>query len=196
VAPRSGPTSSSRLLVRLLGGALAAFVAGAAIADSVSGPAQLAPTADCQASASIQWSFTYTQNPQREFGRVTNVSGTVLGSYDQASPLTGGSFSGTWVQFINVPQPPNTLIGSYGGAGDNPPTAANTAEFFVLYNCTTRQVLYRCSGNLGSCPTTALQGLGRITEAIPSHSPGTLAAMLLVLMASGAFALRRAAARR
>ncbi len=160
MAPRLGPSVSSRLIVRLLGGALAAFVAGTALADSVSGPAQLAPTADCQASASIQWSFTYTQNPQREFGRVTNVSGTVLGSYDQASPLTGGSFSGTWVQFINVPQPPNTLIGSYGGAGDNPPTTANTAEFFVLYNCTTRQVLYRCWATSAAARPPRYRGSG------------------------------------
>lgn len=183
------------MLVRVLAAAAALLFAGAALADSVSGAVQLAPTADCQASASVQWSFTYTQNPQREFGRITNLAGTVIGSYDQPSPLTGGSFNGIWNQFINVPQPPQTLIGSYGGAGDNPPTAANTAEFFVLYNCTTRQVLYRCSGNLGACPTTAAQGLARITEAIPAHSPATLAAMLLALLATGAFVLRRAAVR-
>lgn len=186
----------SPLFVRLVVGALAALVAGTALAQSVAGPPQLAPTADCQASASVQWSFTYTQNPQREFGKVTNLAGTVLGSYDQASPLTGGSFSGTWVQFINVPQPSGTLIGSYGGAGDNPRSTANTAEFFVLYNCSTRQVIYRCSGNLGTCPTTALQGLAQVTASIPSQSPATLAAMLLVLLTTGAFALRRAAARR
>jgi hypothetical protein len=184
------------MLVRLLGGVLATLVAGSALADSVAGQVQLAPTADCQASASVQWSFTYTQNPQREFGRITNLNGTVIGSFDQPSPLTGGSFNGVWTQFINVQQPPNTLIGSYGGAGDNPPSAANTAEFFVLYNCTTRQVLYRCSGNLGSCPTTAAQGLSRITSSIPSHSPASLAAMLLALLATGAWSLRRLAARR
>lgn len=184
------------MLVRLLSGALAMLVAGSALADSVSGPALLAPTADCQASASVLWSFTYTQNPQREFGRITNVAGTVLGSYDQASPLTGGTFNGTWNQFINLPQPPNTLIGSYGGAGDNPATVPQTAEFFVLYNCTTREVLYSCSGNLGTCPTTAALGLARISQAIPTHSSGTLAAMLLALFASGAWALRRATARR
>lgn len=181
------------MLVRLLGGVLAAIVAGSALADSVAGPVQLAPTADCSARADAQWSFTFTQNPQREFGRITNLAGTVLGSYDQASPLTGGSFSGNWRQDIGIPQPANSLIGSYGGAGDNPPTAANTAEFFILYNCTTRQVIYRCSGNLGSCPTTAQQGLGRTTEAIPSQSPATLAAMLLVLAGTGAWLLRRRA---
>lgn len=184
------------MLVRLLGGVLAAIVAGSALADSVAGPVQLAPTADCSARADAQWSFTFTQNPQREFGRITNLAGTVLGSYDQASPLTGGSFSGNWRQDIGIPQPANSLIGSYGGAGDNPPTAANTAEFFILYNCTTRQVIYRCSGNLGSCPTTAQQGLGRTTESIPSQSPATLAAMLLLLAGTGAWLLRRRAVAR
>ena len=69
----------------------------------------------------------------------------------------------------------------------------NTAEFFVLYNCTTRQVLYRCTGNLGSCPTTAAQGLARISEPIPVTSPATLAALLLTLIGTGAFLLRRRA---
>lgn len=179
------------MLVRLLGGALAALVAGSALADSVAGPVQLAPTADCSARADAQWSFTFTQNPQREFGRITNLAGTVLGGYNQTSPLTGGSFSGIWRQDIGIPQPPNTLIGSYGGAGDSPSTAANTAEFFILYNCSTRQVIYSCSGNLGSCPTTAQQGLSRTTESIPSQSPATLAAMLLVLAGTGAWLLRR-----
>jgi hypothetical protein len=179
------------MLVRLLGGALAALIAGSALADSVAGSVQLAPTADCQARADAQWSFTFTQNPQREFGRITNLAGTVLGSYDQASPLTGGSFNGTWRQDIGILQPPNTLIGSYGGAGDNPPSRANTVEFFILYNCTTRQVLYSCSGNLGTCPATAAQGLERITQAIPSQSPPTLVAMLLVLAGTGTWMLRR-----
>jgi hypothetical protein len=186
-------SKASTMLLPVLGGVLAALVAGAALADSVAGPVQLAPTADCQASASVQWSFTYTQNPQREFGRITNLNGTVIGSFSQPSPLTGGSFNGVWTQFINVQQPPNTLIGSYGGAGDNPPTAANTAEFFVLYNCSTRQVLYRCTGNLGTCPQTASGGLARITESIPAQSPASLAAMLLVLLGSGAWVLRRRA---
>ena len=179
------------MLVRWLGALVAALASSSALAASVAGQANLAPTADCQSTANVTWSFTYTVNPAREFGRITNVTGTVIGSYDQPSPLTGGSFNGTWTQPITLPQPPNTLIASYGGAGDNPPTTANTAEFFVLYNCTTRQVLYRCTGNLGGCPTTALQGLARISEAIPTSSPASAAAMLLALLASGALLLRR-----
>ena len=179
------------MLSRALGALFVALVSVTAFADSVSGPVSLAPSADCQTAADVQWSFTYTSNPAREFGTLTNLAGTVIGSYTRASPLSGGSFSGTWQQPITLPQQPNTLIGSYGGAGDNAGTTANTAEFFVLYNCTTRQVVYRCSGNLGSCPTTAAQGLARVTEAIPATSQATIAALLAALLASGAFLLHR-----
>ncbi len=181
------------MLSRWLGALVVALVSGAAVGESVSGPVNLAVAADCQTTANVTWSFTYTVNPTREFGRITNVAGTTIGSYDQASTLTGGSFSGTWTQPITLPQPPNALIGSYGGAGDTALTVPNTAEFFVLYNCTTRQVLFRCSGNLGSCPTTAAQGLARISEPIPVTSPATLAALLVALIGSGAFLLRRRA---
>jgi hypothetical protein len=181
------------MLSRWPGALVVALVSGAAVGQSVSGPVNLAVAADCQTTANVSWSFTYTVNPTREFGRITNLAGTTIGSYDQASTLTGGSFSGTWTQPITLPQSPNTLIGSYGGAGDTALTAANTAEFFVLYNCTTRQVLHRCSGNLGSCPTTAAQGLAAISQPIPMTSPVTLAALLLTLIGSGAFLLRRRA---
>lgn len=180
---------------RWLGAMFAALASCTALADSVSGPVALAPTADCQTTADVQWSFTYTVTPAREFGSITNPAGTVIGSYTRASPLSGGSFSGTWQQPITLPQPANTLIGSYGGAGDNPPTALNTAEFFVLYNCTTRQVLYRCTGNLGSCPTTVTQGLARISEAIPTTSESTIAALVAGMLASGTLLLRRRSAR-
>ena len=181
------------MLYRCLGTLAVALASCTALADSVSGPVSLAPTADCQTSADVVWSFTYTVNPAREFGSLTNPAGAVIGSYSRASPLSGGSFSGTWQQPITLPQAPNTLIGSYGGAGDSPPTAANTAEFFVLYNCTTRQVLYRCTGNLGSCPTTAAQGLVRMSEAIPTTSGQAVAMLVAGLLASGTLLLRRRA---
>ena len=176
---------------RWLGALAVALVSVNAFADSLSGPVSLAPAADCQSTANVQWSFTYTANPAREFGRITIPSGADIGSYDQPSPLTGGNFNGTWMQPITLPQPPNSIIASYGGAGDNPPTAGNTAEFFVLYNCTTRQVLYSCKGSLGSCPTTAAEGLARITEAVPTASSAALAALLALMLATGTMMLRR-----
>jgi len=181
------------MLSRGLGALVVALASASTFAQSVSGPVSLAPAADCQAFANVSWSFTYTVNPAREFGRITNIGGATIGSYDTPSTLTGGSFNGTWTQPITLPQPPNTLIGSYGGAGDGALTVAHTAEFFVLYNCTTRQVLVSCSGNLGSCPTTAAQGLARISEPIPVNSPATLAMLLLVLIGTGAALLRRRA---
>jgi len=178
------------MLRRCLGAfALALFSGGLAAQSSPS--VQLAPTADCQTFANVQWSFSYTTNPVREFGRITNDSGVTIGSYDKSSALSGGTFSGVWLQPITLPQPPNTLIGSYGGAGDNPPTTTGTNEFFVLYNCTTRRVLYSCTGAYGTCPTTALAGIAKIAESIPATSPASLVALLLALAAIGAAALRR-----
>jgi hypothetical protein len=177
-------------LSRCLGAILVALCSSASLAQSVAGPASLAAAADCQTTAAVNWSFTYTVNPTREFGRVTNLNGTTIGSYDLPSTLTGGTFNGTWLQPITLLQPPNTLIGSYGGAGDSALNPANTVEFFVLYNCTTRQVLHTCSGRLGTCPTTAAQGLARISAAIPVVSPLALIALLLMVLFSGAFLLR------
>jgi hypothetical protein len=178
------------MLRRCLGALAVALVSGSLAAQSPPS-VQLAPTADCQTSANVQWSFTYATNPVREFGRITNASGTTIGSFERASPLSGGSFTGVWQQPITLPQQPDTLIGSYGGAGDAPPTAAGTSEFFVLYNCTTKQVLYTCTGGYGSCPTTALQGIAAIAEPIPATPAAAPAALLLLLSATGAYALRR-----
>ena len=61
----------------------------------------------------------------------------------------------------------------------------------MLYNCTTKRVLYSCTGSYGSCPTTALEGIAKIAESIPATSPAPLAALLLTLFATGALALRR-----
>ncbi len=52
-------------------------------------------------------------------------------------------------------QPPGTVIGSYAYVGETPPIASDTAEFFILYNCSTRQVLYQCFGPYGVCPQRA-----------------------------------------
>lgn len=160
-------------------------------ADSAVTSVALAPSADCSSAANVNWSFTYSVNPAREFGTVTNLAGTVIGSFDQASTLSGGSFTGTWTSFISIPQPPNSLIGSYGGAGDQPPTA-NTAEYFVLYNCTSKQVLYTCGGNSGRCPRTAAAALALISDPIPVGSTPLLVATLLSLAGGGALQLRRA----
>jgi hypothetical protein len=174
---------------------LCALAPGPAFADSVVTALALAPGADCTSNASVNWTFTYTTPPPREFASVTALQGgpqgTVIGALDQASSISGGSsFSGLFNSPISIPQQPNTLIGTYGGIGEQPPTV-NTAEFFILYNCTTRQVLYQCRGNNGRCPRTAVQALAIISAPIPVDSPVLLAATLVLLGGLGIFALRR-----
>jgi hypothetical protein len=168
-------------------------MSGNLLAQSVSGPVQLAPSADCEAKADVLWSFTYTTNPTREAGLVTNADGALVADFDKPSTLTGGVYNATWETTIEFPQPEGTVIGTYGRAGGSPPTASDTVEFFVLYNCTTKRVLYRCSGNYGSCPTTAPAAIALFSEPVPALSPASLAALGLALLGVGAGALRRAA---
>jgi hypothetical protein len=75
---------------------------------------------------------------------VTNAAGPIVTPFEQATPFLG-TFSGTFVGY-QIPdsanpmpaQPPGTLIGSYAYVGTTPPSSGTTAEFFVLYNCSTR----------------------------------------------------------
>src|SRR5262249_51152274 len=136
-----------------------------------------------------------TVGAQREFGLATTVAGQTLASFEQATPFLG-TFSGTFVDYQIGPfaapaPPPNTLIGSYAYVGTTPPTAATTAEFFVLYNCSARQVIRSCSGPYGTCPQTAAQARAQIP--IPALGPEGLALAALLLGASGLLALRRRA---
>ena len=133
----------------------------------------------------------------RESGKATNLAGTTLSAFEQGNTSLG-TFSGTYSGFVIGPvladppwplQPPGTLIGSYAYVGTTPPTAATTAEFFVLYNCSTRQVLLSCFGPYGTCPQNALQA----QSAIPSPALGNpgLALAMLLLAVSGVLVLRR-----
>ena len=72
------------MLSRWLGALVVALVSGSAFADSVSGPVILAPATDCGSSAHVSWSFTYTVNPARQFGRITNPSGPTVGTTPRA----------------------------------------------------------------------------------------------------------------
>ena len=61
-----------------------------------------------------------------------------------------------------------TRLGVYVQIGAGAPSAASTAEFFVLYRCTpegnddggTNEVLETCVGDYGTCPRTAEEALG------------------------------------
>ena len=137
-----------------------------------------------------------TAAANRESWLATNASGATLVQGEGATSL--GNFSGTFSGFrigpsgFLVAQPPNTLIGSYAYVGETPPSAANTAEFFVYYNCTTRQVLYSCAGAYGSCPQTALAAAALVqTNSVPTAGPLALTLTALLVTAAGAIALSR-----
>ena len=96
-------------------------------------------------------------------------------------------------------QPDDTLIGSYAYVGESPPDATNTAEFFVLYNCSTPRadhpVVFRPLRNLpadGPAGGTggAVDGAAR---AIPTLGTAALALMSLLIAALGGRARSRRA---
>lgn len=174
---------------------LLALVPGAARAAATAQGVALNVNASCT-KADLDLTLT-TVGALREFGLATNVSGQLTPPFEQATPFLG-TFSGTFVDYQipdpgnpMPPQPPNTLIGSYAYVGTTPPTAATTAEFFVLYNCSTRQVVLSCFGPYGTCPQTAAQAKAEIP--IPTLGPQGLAVAALLLGASGLLALRRRA---
>jgi len=129
----------------------------------------------------------------RESGLATNLAGATLYSFEQATTL--GTFSGTFTGYTISPlapvQPPGTLIGSYAYVGTTPPSAATTAEFFIYYNCSTRQVLLSCFGPYGSCPQTALAAQAAIP--IPTLDKWALLLAMLLLLLSALATLRRRA---
>ena len=155
----------------------------------------LAPSADCKNFASVNWSFSYTVNPALETYRITSPSGPIGGQDQLPSFTLTGSFTGQFVAPILIPQSDGTIIGTYGAEGPFPPTV-NTAEFFILYNCSTKQGLYQCSGNNGTCPRTAAQAMSLISTPVPVDSTIALVAATLLVGGLGAAVLRSAHANR
>lgn len=178
---------ASLLLIGLL-----ALVPGAARASATAQGVALNAAASCT-NADLDLTLT-TVGALRESGLATNLAGQTLASFEQATPFLG-TFSGTFVGYQIIPfappQPPNTLIGSYAYVGTTPPTSGTTAEFFVLYNCSTRQIVLSCYGPYGTCPQTAAQA--KATIPIPALGAEGLALAALLLATSGFAALRRRA---
>jgi hypothetical protein len=153
--------------------------------------------AGCSA-ANLDLTLT-TVGASREFGLATDLTGATLNTFEQATPSLG-TFSGTFepvdgsgyhIQPLTPPALPSTLIGAYAYVGTTPPSAATTAEFFVYYNCSTRQVLLSCFGPYGSCPQTAQAAQAAIP--IPALDTWRLALAMLLLLLSALVALRRRA---
>lgn len=131
-----------------------------------------------------------TASATTESWAATTLAG-VIGGGSKPTPLA--NFSGTATSSIPLSpqQPPSTLIGAYANVGDTPPTAGSTAEFFIYYNCTTREVLLACFGAYGTCPRTATQAATQLAVRVPTLSDAALALTALLVAAAATPALRR-----
>ncbi len=131
------------------------------LADATAQGVALNTSAGCT-NANLDITLT-TSGATREYGLTTNEAGDVLGEFEQSTAL--GTFSGTYFGYgmpVDPDQPEGTIIGSYAYVGETPPSAADTAEFFVLYECSdsgANNVLDTCYGPYGACPQTAQQAL-------------------------------------
>ena len=110
----------------------------------------------------------------RESGQVTGPDGTVLGHFEQSSSLSNhtGVFTGYGIS-ASTAQPDGTVLGTYAYVGSTPPSAADTAEWFVLYRCHTtgaQEVLSTCFGDYGTCPQNAVDAIrkGLIASVVPT----------------------------
>lgn len=133
-----------------------------------------------------------TVGANREAWRATNVAGATFAQGENPAGLP--NFSGTFVGFqivFSPSQPADTLIASYAYVGETPPSASNTAEFLVFYNCTTREVLLSCYGPYGTCPQTARDALALSLPKIPTQGPLALTLTALLVAAAGGLALSR-----
>jgi hypothetical protein len=188
-----GQTVQSGWFIRLFGAVLFATTAVHAHAAATAEGVALNANAGC-AAGDLDITLT-TSGASRESWRATNIAGATLVQGEAATGLS--NFSGTFTGFevgptgFLVAQPANTLIGSYAYVGETPPAAANTAEFFVYYSCTSRQVLLACFGPYGTCPQTAQQAAALLAPQIPALGRLALPLTLMLVGAAGGLALRR-----
>ena len=167
-----------RVFAALIGAASPVFAHAAATAQGVA----LNASAGCS-NGDLDITLV-TVGANREGWRATNLAGTSLSQGEGPAGLP--NFSGTFVGFqlpFSPSQPPGTQVASYAYVGATPPDPANTAEFFVFYQCTTRQVLLSCFGPYGTCPQTAQQALALLAPRIPTQ--GAVALVLTVLLVAG-----------
>jgi len=123
--------------------------------------------ANCS-DADLDLGFT-AHTVDTETGHATNLAEDTLGDFSQSSGLSDTTdYSGYGIS-VSPDQPDGTVIGTYASIGVDPPTASNTAEFFVLYRCHTdgaQELLYSCYGDYGGCPRTAATAGPRVDPTI------------------------------
>lgn len=138
----------------------------------------LADGADCDDS-SLDLTLT-SGDIDREAGKASILDGTVEGEFEQNSNSLDNSNSETFEGYgvdLDTERPDGTIIGTYAYLGDTPPTAAGTAEFFVLYGCSTsgasNETLYTCFGDYGTCPQTAEDANAPVLDAPAEAAVGS-----------------------
>jgi hypothetical protein len=188
-----GRSARSASIIRIFAFALVVATSWRVEAAATAGGVAPDANADCS-RGDLDITLT-TAGANRESWLATNAAGATLVQGEGATSL--GNYSGTFNGFrigptgFLVVQPPDTLIGSYAYVGETPASPSNTAEFFVYYNCTTRQVLYSCSGAYGTCPQTAQAAALLIPSSIPTSGPVALTLTALLVAAAGGLALSR-----
>ncbi|MEO5699073.1 MAG: hypothetical protein ABIS17_17230 [Casimicrobiaceae bacterium] len=159
------------------------------------GTAGLSASADCNANANLDVSWTGAGN-HFEFGAAYDAAGSVIGTFGPDTN-SNNDFSGEYKIPIATAQPAGALIGAYAWVGGNPPGQATAVEYFVVYNCSTRAVLYRCAGPFGSCANRVAAALAVLpfdpstAPAVPVTSREMLVVLMLLLGGAGALRLRR-----
>ena len=188
-----GRTAQSAWIIRLFALVLGTLLPLHANASATAQGVALSATASCSAG-DLDLTLS-TASANREAWLATTLTGATLVQGEGPTGLS--NFSGTFTDFQIGPsgflaaQPAETLIGSYAYVGETPPNASNTAEFFVFYNCTTRQIIYSCFGAYGTCPQTAQMAAALIAPSVPTLGERSLPLTVLLLAAAGGLALRR-----
>ncbi len=163
-----------------IGAALALPIMASASGAGVSWTAEatsvaLNEEADCS-NGDLDMGIRTTGDVPREAGVTTDVTGAVLGEFDQSTNFD--DYDNTFIGYgqpIDTSQADGTVIGTWAYIGATPPDA-NTAEWFVLYRCEgtdgtgTQDVLFECFGAFGTCPTSAevwVPTIDAVTPVVP-----------------------------
>ena len=177
-----------RVFAALLGALSPAFADATAVAQGVA----LNAAAGCS-NGNLDITLT-TVGANWERWQATNAAGASFSNGQGVAGLPTFSGQGVFQIPFSPTQPTaGTLIASYAYVGEQMPDATNTAEFFVFYNCSTRQVLLSCYGPYGSCPQTAQQAVAILARRIPTQGIVTLALTALLVAGVGGRALARRA---
>ncbi len=167
-----------RVFAALIGVASPALAGATATAQGVA----LNASAGCS-NGNLDITLT-TVGANREGWRATNLAGSTLSQGE--GPTGFPNFSGTFTGFqlvFSPSQPVGTQVASYAYVGETPPNAANSAEFFVFYQCTTREILLSCYGPYGTCPQTPREALALLAPKVPTQ--GAVALLLTALLVAG-----------